>query len=97
MQERRDAEEAGAHDRREEVRPHSLGRAVGKKPDPGDRERCGAEESAREPQELPDPTNVSSTSGTVSTASDPAGGHRNFKARRRKTTAALQGPSTRGD
>src|SRR6266511_648604 len=52
VQERRDAEQAGAHDSREEVRGRVLGRAEGEISDRGDRERCSAEQPARQPEEF---------------------------------------------
>src|SRR6266571_2769528 len=52
MQERRDAEQAGARDSREEVRGRALGRAEGEVSNRGNRERRGAEQSAGQPDEF---------------------------------------------
>src|SRR5213596_349115 len=52
VKERRDAEQARAHDGREEVRGRAVGRAEGEVSDRGNRERRGAEQSAGQPEEF---------------------------------------------
>src|SRR6266545_1969603 len=52
MQERCDAKETRAHDAREEVRRRAIDRAECEVSDRGDRERRGAEQSARQPEEF---------------------------------------------